>query len=220
MSVESSPGSSEQATLRPDAIGLPGVLFQSITTMANRVWGPFEFIVSFAILNSALANANAASRVLYAMGRVRALPGPLEHISRFRTPDVAIIFTMLVALVCTLWPGLVHGPAVAFNLLGIIIGIPILVVYMATCVSVPFFYRREQPRLFNVFKHVVVPAIPFIVLAIVLYFQFVPYPAQAPYNLVGWIVAGWFVLGILAIIALSLRSPQALARGSEVYLEE
>ena len=34
MSVESSPGSSEQATLRPNAIGLPGVLFQSITTMA------------------------------------------------------------------------------------------------------------------------------------------------------------------------------------------
>src|SRR6266571_2759811 len=39
-------------------------------TMATRVWGPFEFIVSLAILNSALANANAgvnaATRVLYA----------------------------------------------------------------------------------------------------------------------------------------------------------
>src|SRR5258708_949627 len=34
MTVESSPGSSEQTTLRPNAIGLPGVLFQSITTMA------------------------------------------------------------------------------------------------------------------------------------------------------------------------------------------
>jgi hypothetical protein len=56
--------------------------------------------------------------------------------------------------------------------------------------------------------------------AIVLYFQFIPYPTQAPYNLVGWIVVSWFVLGILAIISLSLRSPQALARGSEVYLEE
>lgn len=193
-------------------------------TMASRVWGPFEFIVSIAILNSALANANAgvnaASRVLFAMARVRALPGQLSHINRFRTPDFAIILTMLVAVICTLWPGLVYGPAIAFNLLGIIIGIPILVVYMATCVSVPFFYRREQPQLFNALKHVVVPAIPFIVLAIVLYFQFVPYPTQAPYNLVGWIVAGWFVLGILAIIALSLRSPQALARGSEVYLEE
>src|SRR5581483_10255055 len=33
MNVESSPGSSEQSTLRRNAIGLPGVLFQSITTM-------------------------------------------------------------------------------------------------------------------------------------------------------------------------------------------
>src|SRR5579863_205482 len=192
--------------------------------MATRVWGPFEFIVSLAILNSALANANAgvnaASRVLFAMGRVKALPGRLAHVNHFRTPDIAIIFTMIVAVVCTLWPGLVYGPAVAFNLLGIIIGIPILIVYMATCLSVPFFYRREQAGEFNVLQHVILPAIPFIVLAIVLYFQFVPYPQQAPYTLVGPICAAWFVIGILAIVLLSVRTPQALARGSEIYLEE
>src|SRR5437667_4895033 len=35
MATESEiPSSSEQATLRPNTIGLPGVLFQSITTMA------------------------------------------------------------------------------------------------------------------------------------------------------------------------------------------
>src|SRR5436305_3010174 len=34
MSIESSSSSPGQSTLRPNAIGLPGVLFQSITTMA------------------------------------------------------------------------------------------------------------------------------------------------------------------------------------------
>src|SRR5438552_13259087 len=34
MSIESSSSSPGQTTLRPNAIGLPGVLFQSITTMA------------------------------------------------------------------------------------------------------------------------------------------------------------------------------------------
>ncbi|TMD02609.1 MAG: APC family permease, partial [Chloroflexi bacterium] len=76
-------------------------------TMANRVWGAFSFIAIFAILNSALANANAgvnaASRVLYAMGRTNTLPAPLMHINaRFRTPDLAIIFTMIVGVVFTL----------------------------------------------------------------------------------------------------------------------
>src|SRR5712691_5635887 len=85
-------------------------------TLANRVWGPFSFIAILAILNSALANSNAgvnaATRVLYAMGRVRTLPGPLSHINaRFRTPDIAIIFTMIVGVVFTLWPGFVYGPA-------------------------------------------------------------------------------------------------------------
>ncbi len=193
-------------------------------TMASKVWGPFEFIVSLAILNSALANANAgvnaASRVLFAMGRIKALPGPLARISQFRTPYIAIIFTMVVAIVCTLWPGLSYTTGIAFNLLGIIIGIPILIVYIATCLSVPFYYRREHPELFNIARHVILPAIPIIVLLIVLYFQFVPYPQTAPYNLVGWIFGGWVVLGILAIVFLSVRSPRALAQGSEIYLQE
>ena len=192
-------------------------------TMASRVWGPFEFIVSLAILNSALANANAgvnaASRVLFAMGRIRALPGTLAHVNRFRTPDIAIIFTMIVAVVATLWPGLVYGPAVAFNLLGTIIGIPIIVVYMATCLSVPFFYWREHRGEFNVGWHIILPIIPFIVLAIVLYFQFVPLPA-APYNLAGPICAAWFVLGLIIVVFLSVSVPQAMTRSSEIYLEE
>src|SRR2546421_9443258 len=124
-------------------------------TMANRVWGLFSFVAIFAILNSALANANAgvnaASRVLYAMGRTDTLPGRLSHVnSRYRTPDIAIIFTMIVGVVFTLWPGVVYGPSTAFGLLGTIITILILIVYMATCIAVPFFYRSERPQEFNI----------------------------------------------------------------------
>lgn len=193
-------------------------------TMATRVWGVFAFVAILAILNSALANANAgvnaASRVLYAMGRVNTLPGPLSHIShRFRTPDIAIIFTMIVGIVFTLWPGFVYGPSTAFALLGTIITILILVVYMAICVAIPFFYQREHRNEFNVVWHVILPVIPFIVLAFVIYFQFVPAP-PAPLNLAGPICAAWFVLGIIVVIALSLRAPQALAQSNKVYLEE
>jgi amino acid transporter len=123
--------------------------------LATKVWGEFAFIAILAILNSALANSNAgvnaATRVLYAMSRSRTLPKPLEHINhRFRTPDVAIIFTMIVGIALTLWLGFVHGPTTAFALIGTIITIPILVVYMASCLSVPFFYLREHREIFNV----------------------------------------------------------------------
>ncbi len=193
-------------------------------TMANRVWGVFGLIAILAILNSALANSNAgvnaASRVLYAMGRTRTLPGPLAHVgSRFRTPDIAIIFTMLVGIVLTLWPGLVYGPQTAFGLLGIIITIFILVVYMAICLAVPFFYLRERREEFNPVRHIVLPAIPFVVLIFPIIAQFVPAP-PAPYNLAAPICAAWFILGLLIVTYLSLRAPQALAQGRKIYLDE
>src|SRR5207248_1850203 len=48
MSIESSSSSPGQSTLRPNAIGLPGVLFQSITTMAPA--GAVAFSLGAAIL--------------------------------------------------------------------------------------------------------------------------------------------------------------------------
>ncbi len=193
-------------------------------TLAAKVWGPFSFIAILAILNSALANSNAgvnaATRVLYAMGRVRTLPGPLAHINtRFRTPDIAIIFTMIVGVVFTLWPGFVYGPGTAFALLGTIITILILVVYMAACLSVPFFYSRERRNEFNVVRHIVVPVIPFIVLIFPIIAQFYPAP-QFPLNLAGPICAAWFVLGLVIVTFLSIGAPRSLEASNKVYLEE
>lgn len=192
--------------------------------MASRVWGIWAFVAILAILNSALANANAgvnaASRVLYAMGRAGTYPQPLAHISqRWRTPDLAIIFTVIVGVALTLWPGFVYGPQMAFALEGTIITILILLVYMATCLSVPFFYLREHRAEFNALRHLILPLIPFIVLIFPILAQFIPAP-PAPLNLAGPICAAWFVLGLVVVIVLSVSRPQALARSSKLYLEE
>jgi amino acid transporter len=192
--------------------------------LANKVWGGFALIAILAILNSALANANAgvnaASRVLYAMSRAGTYPGPLGHINRrFRTPDIAIILIMLVGVVFTLWPGFVYGPGNAFALEGTIITILILVVYMATCLSVPFFYLREHREEFNVAWHVILPVVPFIVLIFPILAQFIPAP-MPPSNLAGPICAAWFVLGLIVVVFLNWSRPAALARSDKVYLEE
>jgi amino acid transporter len=192
-------------------------------TLAKRVWGPFDFIVILTILNSALANANAgvnaASRVLYAMGRIRTLPSSLSHLNRFGSPDIAIIVTMLIAVAATLLPGLVYGSSTAFALIGTIIVVPIVLVYALTCIAVPLFYRREHPEEFTVFRHIVLPVVPIIVLAFVLYYSFVPLPA-APLNLALPICIAWLVIGLIVVIALSNAAPTMLALSSKVYAEE
>ncbi|GHO79058.1 amino acid transporter [Ktedonobacter sp. SOSP1-85] len=191
-------------------------------TMAKNAWGGFSFIVILAILNSALANANAgvtaSSRMLYAMGRTGALPKVLARLNNTRTPYVAIIFAMVIALVFSLLPGFIYGTTTAFALLGTILTLPIILVYMATCVSVPFFYRRRYPEEFNILRHVIVPLIPFIILLFVLYFQFVPLPA-APLNLAGPIVAVWLVVGIIAVAVLTRRAPHLLKESDSAVVE-
>lgn len=192
-------------------------------TMAIRVWGPFHIIVILAILNSALGNANAgvnaASRMLYAMGRTRSLPPILARLNKNSVPDVAIIFTMIIAIVFSLLPGAIYGTTLGFAFLGTVLTLPIILVYMATCVSVPFFFLRKHRDEFNIIRHIIVPLIPFIILLFVLYFQFSPLPA-APLNLAGPIVAVWLVVGIIITIVLQKRSPDSLKESSKIYTED
>ncbi|HKV57137.1 MAG TPA: APC family permease [Ktedonobacteraceae bacterium] len=189
-------------------------------TMATRVWGPFAFLAILAILNSSLGNTNAGinagARMLFAMGRIRALPGALGRTNRHRAPGLAIILVVVVGTLIALWAGLALGTTTGFAFIGALLTVPILLVYMATCLSVPFFYLREHRDEFNVAKHVILPAIPFILLGIVIYFQFVPLPA-APFNLVGPLNAIWLVLGIIIVLLLRSRAPQVLAQGNTLF---
>jgi amino acid transporter len=191
-------------------------------TMATRVWGPFAFIAILAILNSALGNGNAAinagARVLYSMGRIKALPGALGQTNRYRAPGAAILLVLVLGIIIMLWAGLVYGPTLAFAFLGALLTVPLLLVYMATCLAVPFFYLREHREEFTLGRHIILPAIPFIFLAIVLYFQFSPLP-QAPFILVGPINAAWLVLGIIIVAVLNLRAPQVLKQGNRLFAE-
>jgi amino acid transporter len=170
-------------------------------TMANRVWGTKGVIIVFAILNSGLGNAvagiNAASRSMFAMSRAGTLPGPLAHIHpRHQTPDIAIFTTVGLGMILTVWLGVQYGPATAFALVGTIVTLLILVVYLATCLSVPLFYYREHRMEFSIGRHVIVPVIPAVALIFPIWVQFVPAPAP-PLNLAGPVCGVWLVFGLL-----------------------
>jgi amino acid transporter len=189
-------------------------------TLASRVWGPLAFIAILAILNSSLANANAAviasARMLYAMGRIGAFPGILSRTNRYNTPGLAVIFVLVIGVVLMLVAGLAFGPIEGFAFIGSLLTVPLLLIYIATCVSVPFFYLREHRDEFNIFRHVIIPVIPIILLVVVIYFQFVPLPAS-PFDLVGPIDAAWLILGIIVALILTRRSPETLAQGNKLF---
>ena len=70
---------------------------------------------------------------------------------------------------------------------------------------------------FNVVQHVLLPVVPFVPLAIVIYFQFVPLP-PAPFNLVGPINVVWLVLGIIIVVVLNTRAPEVLKQGDKLFV--
>jgi amino acid transporter len=88
---------------------------------------------------------------------------------------------------------------------------------MATCLSVVFYYRREHRDGFNIVRHVLLPAVPIVLLAIVIYFQFASLP-PAPFNLVGPIDAVWLVLGIIIVAVLNTRAPEVLKQGDKLFV--
>lgn len=77
--------------------GIPGFTLQSnpLGYLTSRYWSPsarwaIELVVVLTGLGFVIASLNAAIRVLFAMGRERALPGSLARLSRRRTPVVSI----------------------------------------------------------------------------------------------------------------------------------
>lgn len=193
-------------------------------TMAKQAWGEKSVIIIFAILNSGLGNAvagiNAASRSIFAMSRAGTLPRPLAHIHpHYRTPDVAILATVVIGVLLTFWLGGRYGPATAFALVGTIVTILILVVYLATCLSVPLFYYRERRREFRIGTHVLMPALPAVALFFPIWAQFSPAPAP-PINLAGPVCGVWLVLGLAIVTVLRMRAPQTLSESGRSSLDE
>jgi amino acid transporter len=191
--------------------------------MAKQAWGAGSVLIIFAILNSGLGNAvagiSAASRALFAMSRAGTLPRPLSHINaRHRIPDVAILATLFIGILLTLWLGTRYGPATAFALIGAIITILILVVYVATCLSVPLFYYREHRAEFRIGRHIVLPAIPTLALVFPIWAQFSPAPAP-PINLAGPVCGVWLVLGLLVVAVRRIRGTQPLEATTQPTLD-
>ncbi len=66
----------------------------------------FGIITMFAVANSALINMLMASRLIYGMSRERVLPSLFGHVhGKRRTPDMAIIFTSILAVMLILFAG-------------------------------------------------------------------------------------------------------------------
>jgi amino acid transporter len=203
--------------------------------IANIVWGSAWVVVLIAILNSTwaglLGEFNAASRVMFALGRIRLLPKQAAaiHPTR-RTPWIAAIAIAVVAIVISLVFGFAMSgpkPLGAVLFLGALVTIFFVPIYIMTALSCFFYFWRKQRSEFNWIKHGVVPIVgaaffvPVLIGALGIDFGglgIAPLGGAARYT--PWIVLAWIALGLAAYAWLRQRRPADISQLDRVFIHD
>jgi amino acid transporter len=187
-------------------------------------WGGGWVLIFFAIINSAIANANAgvnaATRVLYAMGRNGALPRFFARTHPVhRTPHVATIAVSAFGVVLALLMGWKWDPLTAFVIIATAVTIVVIVIYITVCVACAVYYRREKRAEWNVWLHGVFPGLGILAFLGPLYYQYRPLPAY-PVRYANWIAIGWLLAGLVVTAWMASNRREALVAAERIFVEE
>src|SRR5262252_4025456 len=185
--------------------GVAGLIGQPspLGYLTSRYWSPsalwvIDLVVVLAGLGFVITAVNAAIRILFAMGRERALPGALARLSGRHTPVVAIGFLAVLTLAG---------------------GLPVVLVYLAGNIAVIRAFRTEFRDHFRVVRHLLIPAAAAVIFLFSLWGIIHP-NAYTLVNLLPFTALGWLALGIIAVSTLRARRPASLQALGKVFLPD
>ncbi|MEU2421526.1 APC family permease [Streptomyces sp. NPDC007851] len=136
-----------------------------------------------------IAGINSQARLIFNAGREGLLPSFFGYVHPTRrTPNNAIVtFTLTALLIIAGW-GLGHvlgggpmDPVVFFTEASSLGAILILLVYLASNIALPLYYRRYRPQEFRPLRHLVLPATGALAILVPLYYLAKP-GQPAPYS--------------------------------------
>ena len=201
--------------------------------VAHSVAAWLAFIAYLAGLTSTLgvliAAVNSQCRLIFNAGREGLLPRWIGRVHPVRrTPVNAIIAFVGIAGVITLgwalghWIG-GHGNSLdALNFffeastMGTIL---VLLVYFAANLALPFYYRKYRPAEFNPVKHIILPVLGMVAIAVPIYYLCKP-PQPQPYDWFPFAALGVLVVSIIYSMWLVRRDPGLGERVGSIVADE
>ena len=199
--------------------------------MAEQVLpGLGSLLVTFAIVNSSIANANAganaSTRVIFSLGRSRLLPGALSAVHPVhRTPVNAVHLQGIIGIVLGVGlslffsGGAADGALTTYFFIGYMLGLAFAAMYVMVNVATIGYFLGEGRADFNVLKHLVVPALGIVAMVIgfvsALGGVTIPIinaeiaPLSEPFSYAPPIVGIWALAGVGLYFFLRMRNPQA-----------
>jgi amino acid transporter len=186
-------------------------------TVAHSTLAKISVIAYLAGLTSTIgvliAAVNSQARLVFNAGREGLLPRWIGKVHPTRkTPFNAICtFVGIAGGIILVWclAHLIGGASGSMNGLnyfdesGTMGTILILVVYFLANAALPFYYRKYRPQEFNVLKHLILPVLGMIVIAVPVYYLCKP-PQPQPYD--------WFPYAALVILLISVIYAYVLNR--------
>jgi amino acid transporter len=168
-------------------------------------------------LSFVIAAANAATRVMFAMGRERVLPGSLARLSRRQTPAVAIGGLAVLTLALGLPFTYAYGGPRTFGYLASAAGLAVVLVYLAVNLAVNRAFRTEFREQFRLWRHLLIPAAAIVVFLFPLWGIIRP-PAYTLVNLLPFTALSWLGLGAIAVAILRARRPARFATLGRAFM--
>ncbi len=183
-----------------------GVPFVTVALGVGAFIGFLAYVAGFtSIMSSLIAATNSQARLIFSSGREGLLPAFTSRVTaRSRTPWVAFVIFLVVAL------GLVYGfgwglnPVTYFGDSATLGTIPILVVYLATNLALPVYYRKFHPDQFSVLRHLILPVLGVAAIAFPLY-ELVKPGQSHPFDVFPYISLAIIVVALIYALVLNAR---------------
>ena len=199
------------------AVGNPWV------ELGDIYWGTGWTLIFFAVLNSLLglgnAVVNAASRIVYALGRNGAIPSVLARTHPAHlTPHVAIAATVATGTAAALLAGWRWDLLTGIGVAAVALTVQLMLIYIAVCASTFLFFWRERREEFSLWLHGLVPLAGIVGLVAVIYYQYRPLPPY-PVRYANWFVLGVLAAGAVVMLWLARARRSALDDAGRVFVE-
>ncbi len=190
--------------------------------LTSQFWSPSvlwttDLVIVLTGLGFVVAALNAAVRVLFAMGRERALPASLARLSARRTPIVSIGCVALIALALGLPLTSAYGGTRAFGYLAGAGGLSVVFVYLAVNVATIRAFRTEFRADFRPGRHLLIPAAAAVLLLFPLWGILHP-RTRTLMDLLPFTALGWLCLGVIAAGVLRARRPEMFETLGRVFM--
>jgi len=190
-------------------LGASAAPFGDVAAKAGLGWASavVYFAAMISVFACCLASVNAASRLLFSMGKYQFLHRSMGLVHEVhRTPHRAILVCgVLLAMIClALVPA---GFLPAFGYAGTFASFGFVVVYLMLCIVAPLDLRKTGEMRPG---HVLIGALGTALMCFVVVGSVYPVP-EYPFNILPYVFFAYMIVGALWFAMLKARSPQTLA---------